>query len=262
MSSCPSGLTLSEACLSSSNDTDSDSDYDSLFDGNGDFDEPPSSRSTTDIEDVVQKHHPASRSAPPIPGLYLDPTVLIPSDIANRLWTACMGMYFKDGTVNQIMLFERARSAKLEGEPINRLPPILLELLDTLEKLLKDVVPPDVHALLFPSTDESGQARQVILNHYRPGEGITPHVDLLKRYGDGIIEPFEIPPESHAVYLPERSVIVLTEEARYTWTHGISKRVEDEVESLDGCLSESLPRGERLSITYRWLLPGADVVGA
>lgn len=37
-----------------------------------------------------------------------------------------------------------------------------------------------------PAVIRGSGARQVILNQYLPGEGISPHVDLLGRYRDGI----------------------------------------------------------------------------
>jgi hypothetical protein len=70
----------------------------------------------------------------------------------------------------------------------------------------------------------------------------------------------------YEVWLPSRSVLVLTGEARYEWTHGIARRVRDKVEveedgEDDGGGWRWLERGVRVSVTFRWLLPGADVVG-
>lgn len=70
------------------------------------------------------------------------------------------------------------------------------------------------------------------------------------------------------LYLPERSVLVLSSDARYKWTHGIEKRKSDFI-SCTGSPPDIPPasegrwveRGTRLSITYRWLLPEADIVG-
>ncbi|KAF8592284.1 hypothetical protein K439DRAFT_1626304 [Ramaria rubella] len=97
-----------------------------------------------------------------------------------------------------------------------------------------------------PSTCAS---RQAILNHYNPGEGITSHVDLLTRFADGIIgvslgsgtvmtfqkvlqegalhEPEE--EDRYDIYLPERSILVLTGDARYKWTHGIEGKLGDSI---------------------------------
>jgi len=110
-------------------------------------------------------------------------------------------------------------------------------------------------------------------------------VDLLNRFDDGIIgvtlcgscvmsfEEVENTFQSAGkytegaekkwdLYLPERSVLVMSKDARYHWKHGIPGRTHDLVEDEDGnhkpCL---IKRGIRLSVTFRWLLPGADIVG-
>jgi hypothetical protein len=53
---------------------------------------------------------PALRLAPPIPGLYFDPSILLPDELAETLLQKCIEMYFQDENVNQIMLFERVVS--------------------------------------------------------------------------------------------------------------------------------------------------------
>ncbi|KAF7775650.1 hypothetical protein Agabi119p4_4043 [Agaricus bisporus var. burnettii] len=209
---------------------------------------------------------PALLIAPPISGLYFNPGLEIPADLADSVFT-----FF------------------------NNITP-------TYPK------PPSRHIIHSPTP-----AYSFILNLYTPGEGIASHVDLLKRFGDGIIgvslgsgcvmrfartlaetstpgegparlsihdEPVNLSdplscPESdidegvaYNVYLPERSVLVLSSDARYKWTHGIEKRKSDFISCPD-CVPDIpsalkgrwVERGTRLSITYRWLLPGADVVG-
>ncbi|KZT70304.1 hypothetical protein DAEQUDRAFT_667957 [Daedalea quercina L-15889] len=203
----------------------------------------------------------ATRSAPPIPGLFFDPTLRLPDDLAEEVMLTCMQMYFRSPDVDQIMLFERAGGRS----SASCLPPILNTLLSSLSTLLRPFLPPSKHALLFPSSP-TPYARQAILNLYWPGDGITPHVDLLDRYGDGIIGRAEEIASGEAegcgVYLPPGSVIVMTEEARYGWTHGIETCMEDLVESESEADSPAvLSRDVRLSVTFRWLLPGADVVG-
>jgi len=155
------------------------------------------------------------------------------------------------------------------------------------------VLPPHVHALLFVGKDNIPRARQAIINLYDPGEGISPHVDLLKRFDDGIlgisfgsgcVMSFEKvvteakedtglgaehrDMDAHKarnqwdLYLPERSILVLSEESRYRWTHAIEGRLSDVVENEnDSSEWSTVMRRTRLSITYRWLLPGADIVG-
>ena len=70
------------------------------------------------------------------------------------------------------------------------------------------------------------------------------------------------------VFLQRRSLLVMAEESRYLWTHGIAARQCDEVHTempgyrdIDGATSQSnqsrastatiLPRGARVSLTFR-----------
>lgn len=203
-----------------------------------------------------------------------------------------MRLYFDGRDVNQIMLFGRTMAA-VDGEEEDTdarmgkgLPSILIQLLHQLSALLQPWIPDDLHDHLFPSKGAPPRARQAILNLYRPGEGIAPHVDLLNRFDDGIIgvslcgscvmsfEEVENDTrgsekcreegvgEKWDLYLAERSVLVMSKDARYGWKHGIPGRthdlVENEGENYGACL---IKRGIRLSITFRWLLPGADIVG-
>lgn len=207
---------------------------------------------------------PASRTAAQIPGLYFTPSLLLPVDLSSRLYQFCFSSYFSHSDVNQVMLFERA-------PPISTgLPLEFHALLDSIESLLRDILPKEVHELLFPSTPT--KARQAIVNMYDPGEGITPHIDLLGRFGDGIIGvslgsgcvmSFASPSSSmvHEMYLPSRSVLVLCGEARYQWTHGIEEKMTDFVDSNEGGEAAWIERGRRISVTFRWLLPGAEIVG-
>lgn len=167
------------------------------------------------------------------------------------------------------------------------LPGFLKDLLAVLCESLRAVLPPTTHQLLFPAHDAPPRARQVIINFYNPGEGITPHVDLLDRFGDGIIgvslgsgcvmqfTKAEAKPcakedpgmggdgrTAWDVFLPHGSIYVMSEEARYGWTHGIDGRKEDWVQdSIGSEAGRWVMRSIRVSITFRWLLPGADIVG-
>ncbi|KAJ8596742.1 hypothetical protein M405DRAFT_103043 [Rhizopogon salebrosus TDB-379] len=249
--------------------SDSDSDMDSLFD------EPHISI--------------AMRTAPPITGLFVPP-IRLPPQLANDIVQQCMNPYFDGGDVNQIMLFGRTTSEHT-GNMGSGLPPFLITLLHLLAELLRDHLPEPVHKMLFPHKDAPPRARQAILNLYHPGEGISPHVDLLKRFDDGIIgvsfgsgcvmsfervegqekeligkeeEDGPLVKDQWDLYLEDRSVLILSEDARYNWTHGIHGRPKDLVvsEKEDGQGEpEWIERGTRLSITFRWLLPGADIVG-
>lgn len=70
--------------------------------------------------------------------------------------------------------------------------------------------------------------------------------------------------ERHDAYLPPRSVYILSGPARWDWTHGIEARSEDVVDKRglekEEMETETILRDLRLSITFRWLKPGANVL--
>jgi hypothetical protein len=219
-----------------------------------------------ECEPDVITHH----ISPPIPGLSLVASALSPR-LGDSVLASCMSTFFPtDSSSNQIMLFGAIT-----------FPSFLNSLLDTLCAELHEKLPSEVHALLFPPEKSTWVARQAIINRYAPGEGISPHVDLLGRYGDGILgvslgsgcamvferaalhdgDATGCEGTRHALYLPPLSVLALSGEARYAWTHGIERRTADYVMSGEGNNAKWVDRAERVSITFRWLLPGALVVG-
>ncbi|KAF7968015.1 hypothetical protein HWV62_32183 [Athelia sp. TMB] len=245
------------------------------------FDEiPPAAIRTRASSDFPERNAVASRQAPPIQGLFA-PSVLLPVEIADEVVQHCMEKYFSNGA-NQVMLFGRALPSTGPSEPGVQalgLPLFMTVLLSSLCELLRPEIPPETHTLLFPPPDAPIRSRQAILNLYQPGEGITPHIDLLRRFGDGIIgvsfgssctmsfrraagteDDASDDGECH-LHLPERSIIVLSGDARYVWTHGIQGRAGDFVRDEQSSETRWIERGTRMSITFRWLLPGADVVG-
>lgn len=180
--------------------------------------------------------------------------------------------------------------AALDG--LSGLPLFLDELINELKRTLSSpLIPSSVYEKLFSHTVEENQARQAILNRYNPGEGIKAHIDLVNRFSDGIIVvslgsgivmdfAHEAKEQAFSVWLPPRSVVILEGEARWEWTHGIAARPLDLVDVTGAELAElvrfgqsarslperlhvmEIPREPRTSITLRWLLPGANVVGA
>lgn len=164
---------------------------------------------------------------------------------------------FAGGSRDQVMLFTRP--------PPNpsSLPIFVTRLIGDVSELLRPLVPCEAHTTAF----EQDLARQVILNLYPPGQGISPHIDLPNRYADGIagvslmggcVMTFRKAELRHDVYLPERSVYVLTGEARWEWSHGIEGRTEDLVMRDSGV--ETKLRSTRVSLTFRWMQTGADTL--
>ncbi len=98
---------------------------------------------------------------------------------------------------------------------------------------------------------------QVIVNEYKPGQGIAYHIDCEPCFEDTIVslslisacvmeftnkfdETKKIP-----VWLAPRSIVVLKDEARYEWFHGIAPRRSD---IWDG---QKYERQRRISLTFR-----------
>ncbi|XP_053312443.1 alkylated DNA repair protein alkB homolog 8 [Spea bombifrons] len=112
---------------------------------------------------------------------------------------------------------------------------------------------------------------QLTINQYEPGQGIPPHIDTHSAFEDEIISlslgaeivmDFKHPDgTSVPVMLPRRSLLVMSGEARYLWTHGITPRKFDIVQASEGQKvgtisgnAEDLTlnkRGTRTSFTFR-----------
>ncbi|ORY30991.1 hypothetical protein BCR39DRAFT_100177 [Naematelia encephala] len=151
---------------------------------------------------------------------------------------------------------------------LSAFPSHLERLLTTLNDLVASRVPLEVF--------EQPLARQAILNLYPPGNGISPHIDLPHRYADGILgvslcggcvidfskereQASKRGDEAYSVYLPPRSVYVLTGEARWQWAHGIEGRTHDIVLDDQG-VKQTVQRGLRVSVTFRWMKEGGEVL--
>jgi alkylated DNA repair dioxygenase AlkB len=95
---------------------------------------------------------------------------------------------------------------------------------------------------------------QMIVNEYKPGQGIAPHVDNVKYFTDGIASVslgsdvmmdfinVSTPSLKKEGVLNKRSVLSMHGIARYKWKHGIAQRTKDPV-----CGK----RTRRISLTFR-----------
>ncbi|CAH1268201.1 ALKBH8 [Branchiostoma lanceolatum] len=103
---------------------------------------------------------------------------------------------------------------------------------------------------------------QITVNQYQPGQGIPPHVDTHSAFEDEIsslslggqtVMDFKHPSGKRVpVVLPARSLLVMSGEARYLWTHGIIPRKMDPVPVQGQEESMTLARREvRTSFTLR-----------
>lgn len=102
---------------------------------------------------------------------------------------------------------------------------------------------------------------QITVNKYEPGQGIPPHCDTHSAFCDpifslslanGTVMEFRRPSDGRhtSVWLPRRSLLVMSEESRYGWTHGITPRKMDIVPANEGGLT-IIERKMRVSFTFR-----------
>lgn len=99
---------------------------------------------------------------------------------------------------------------------------------------------------------------QLTINHYLPGQGIPPHIDTHGVFEDSILSlslgsacamDFKRGSDRISVLLPPRSLLVMSGEARYAWTHGICPRRSDLIRTKSGTTTQ--PRATRVSLTFR-----------
>lgn len=117
-------------------------------------------------------------------------------------------------------------------------------------------IPEELHPLVVKLNAKFNKIfTQLIVNEYTPGQGISAHIDNPKLFGDTIVSislgstypmKFSYPKESkeQTIFLTRRSLVALTEDARYKYTHSIPARKKD----------EGIPRGTRISLTFRTVL--------
>lgn len=100
---------------------------------------------------------------------------------------------------------------------------------------------------------------QVIINEYKPGQGINKHVDCIGCFG-GTIASLSLNStcamtleniynkKAGQIALAPLSLLVLAGEARYEWSHGIHARTEDFI------ANQIIPRSRRISLTFRTVI--------
>ncbi|XP_029038843.2 alkylated DNA repair protein alkB homolog 8 [Osmia bicornis bicornis] len=104
---------------------------------------------------------------------------------------------------------------------------------------------------------------QLTINHYLPGQGIPPHIDTHSVFEDSILSlslgsacimDFKREYIKAAILLPPRSLLIMSGDARYAWSHGIYPRHNDMVKTPTGVTTQ--PRGIRISFTFRKVRSG------
>ncbi|XP_033216720.1 alkylated DNA repair protein alkB homolog 8 isoform X2 [Belonocnema kinseyi] len=104
---------------------------------------------------------------------------------------------------------------------------------------------------------------QITINRYLPGQGIPPHIDTHSIFEDTILSlslgsacvmDFKRGEEKLSLLLPSRSILVMSGECRYSWSHGICPRRSDTTRTENG--TTVLKRGIRTSFTFRKIRRG------
>jgi alkylated DNA repair dioxygenase AlkB len=109
----------------------------------------------------------------------------------------------------------------------------------------------------MPKQAHSRLPDHVLVNTYLPGDGCVAHVDDPSFWDDWVVGlslgsgcmlefrklTWDTPPVQ--LWIPPRSIYILTGDARYKYTHSIPFATSD---SVDGKI---LPRAKRVSITFR-----------
>ena len=105
-------------------------------------------------------------------------------------------------------------------------------------------------------------ADQVIINEYKPGQGISAHIDCEPCFGDTIVSLSlgsscimdftykDMKGEKVSYLLEPRSLIVLSGDARNKWLHGIAAR------KTDLWNGQRIERQRRVSLTFRNVILG------
>lgn len=107
----------------------------------------------------------------------------------------------------------------------------------------------------FPFKQFRENPDQVIVNEYKPGQGISAHIDCVPCFCDTVASlslgasatmVFQRAGNTHQeIRLKPRSLLVLSGPARYDWAHAIPARKSDLVDK------KRVPRERRVSLTFR-----------
>lgn len=104
---------------------------------------------------------------------------------------------------------------------------------------------------------------QLIVNEYEPGQGIASHIDCQPCFKDTVISLSlgsactmnfvnVNTREKVELYLEPKSLVVLTDDARYKWTHGITGKKSDVFKGV------KTYRDTRISLTFRNIILNHD----
>jgi alkylated DNA repair dioxygenase AlkB len=101
---------------------------------------------------------------------------------------------------------------------------------------------------------------QLIVNEYKPGQGIYKHIDHVKYFGpiilcitcgSGCNIEFSREDTIVNIYVEPKSLYIMSGDARYKWRHGINNITTD---IINNGILKKVRRDTRYSITFRSII--------
>lgn len=124
---------------------------------------------------------------------------------------------------------------------------------DPIPDYFQQLVTPDRINKYFANLVLKDELDQLIINEYKPGQGIHPHIDHVKYFGEaivcisvgsGVAIDFTNDQQKKTIYVKPGSLYIMTGPSRYQWRHGIKLATHD----------VGTKRGTRCSLTYRKII--------
>ncbi|XP_025204268.1 alkylated DNA repair protein alkB homolog 8-like [Melanaphis sacchari] len=106
---------------------------------------------------------------------------------------------------------------------------------------------------------------QITVNKYLPGQGIPNHFDNCSVFDEYILSlslnsdvtmEFRNGLKRSGIFLKAKSLLIMSGESRYEWTHGITPRKIDMINTVDGL--DVVYRGTRFSVTFRRVIQTSE----
>ena len=123
-----------------------------------------------------------------------------------------------------------------------QIPQFIFDIKHRIEPLVKQI-----------SNKQKINFNQCIINHYLPNHGISKHIDHINfgpiiacgTIGSGTNIIFRKGEESKSLYVEKNSIYIMSDEARYLWTHEIQPKEYDIIDNI------KINRDVRVSVTFR-----------
>jgi alkylated DNA repair dioxygenase AlkB len=134
-----------------------------------------------------------------------------------------------------------------------------IEKIEPIPELYKNLIDIDnINNILGIKLLDNNNFQQLIVNEYKPGQGIYKHIDHTKYFGpiilcitcgSGVNMEFSINDQIINFYVKPYSMYIMSGDARHLWKHGIKATSNDVI--IENNKKNKVKRGTRYSITFR-----------